>query len=516
MNRHQISIRILPIALALWTVSAALAASPTTQTSTWTNGGGNSNWNTASNWSPSGIPNNGNNGISGYSVLIGSPSPATLNISPTIDSLIVNSNGLLNTSQGNLLRVVNNLNNSGTIAMQGGITVLGSGNNDGTITVTNAKLTFGSSFINNHLITLSGDSQLTAISTTLTNNGIITIGGLESALSSGATLINEGTLSTVGSLTQIQCNGSITNDGTLDADGSATEILITGTLTNLSGTILTGGTYEVNASGAMYLPGTITTNAANVIFNNAPAGNLPAIAPFAINSGSFTLQNGTTFTTVGNLTNSGTLLVGPAANGDSASSLTITGNYTQTAGFTQIDGTLTTTSNGTITLSGGTLKGTGSINAPLINTGGTLSPGDSPGQLSLTGNYSQSPAATFAVLLGGYTPAADFSLLTITGSASLAGLMEVDLINGFAPKIGDQFTFLTTTQGITGAFDTFTSNNGLFTFAVDYGANSNLVEITVTSVPEPCAFMILMLATLALPRRRRRRMVHFQLDIFGQ
>ncbi len=250
----------------------------------------------------------------------------------------------------------------------------------------------------------------------------------------------------------------------------------------------------------MVLPGSIVTNAATIILSG-PNPTFGAIAPFAINSGSFTLQNGATFTTVGNLTNSGNLLVGPAASGNSASSLTITGNYTQTAGVTQIDGTLTTTSGGSITLSGGTLKGTGTLSATIFNTGGSVAPGDSPGQLSITGNYSQSSNSKFDVLLGGYISGTDFSVLNVTGSASLAGTIEVDLINAFAPKIGDQFTFLTTTQGISGGFETIASNNGLFTYAVDYGANSNLVEITVTSVPEPSGLALLALSGLLLLRR---------------
>ena len=144
------------------------------------------------------------------------------------------------------------------------------------------------------------------------------------------------------------------------------------------------------------------------------------------------------------------------------------------------------------------------INGPIFNTGGALAPGDSPGILSITGNYSQSHAGTFDILLGGYTPGTDFSVLNITGSASLAGIMEVDLINGFAPRIGDQFTFLTTTQGITGGFDTLTSNNGLFTYTADYGSGN--VEITVTSVPEPsCIVLPGFGGILVLLRRRNRR-----------
>jgi hypothetical protein len=59
MRIRRLFISGITVALSLCAGLVAHAASPTTQTSTWTNGGGNSNWNTASNWSPSGVPNNG-------------------------------------------------------------------------------------------------------------------------------------------------------------------------------------------------------------------------------------------------------------------------------------------------------------------------------------------------------------------------------------------------------------------------------------------------------------------------
>jgi len=62
---------------------------------------------------------------------------------------------------------------------------------------------------------------------------------------------------------------------------------------------------------------------------------------------------------------------------------TVNGNYAQTAGLTQIDGTLVLGTGNSFTLSGGVLKGTGNITGNIINTGGTVAPGDSPGQLTV-------------------------------------------------------------------------------------------------------------------------------------
>lgn len=416
--------------------------------------------------------------------------------------MTLNSGGILNAAHH--LAVNDDLTNGGIINETGtGVTIQVGGTtiNNGTLTASGsgAELNFTGSFINNGTVSLPDENRLT-VQNTLSNNGNLTLSdGAQAFAESG--LVNTGTITADGFSTFVDCSlGNVSNSGTFIADGFECEILVYQTLTNLSGTTLTGGTYEVTDSNQIYLPGNIITNAANIILSG-PNPTFGAIAPFAINSGSFTLQNGATFTTVGDLSNSGTMLVGPAVGANSASSLTITGNYNQTTGLTQIDGTLTLANGGSLNLSGGILKGTGTIIGPILNTGGTLAPGDSPGQLTLTGNYSQSSSSTLDVLLGGYTPGTNFSLLSITGSATLAGIMEVDLINGFTPKIGDQFTFLTTTQGITGGFDTLASNNGLFTYTVDYDGGN--VEITVTSVPDPGGFTAIVISGMLTLRRRR-------------
>jgi hypothetical protein len=263
-------------------------------------------------------------------------------------------------------------------------------------------------------------------------------------------------------------SGNFNQTGGLNIAGS----MGIGNSSNAFGTYsISGGTLKVN--GAMTLTGTH----ANF---NATGG----------------------IATVGSVTNGGTVVVGVGAS--SIGNLTVYGNYNQSAGLTDVDGLLMFANGGSFVLSGGTLKGTGTINGPIFNVGGNVSPGDSPGQLTIAGNYNQSGSGVFDILLGGYTPAVNYSVLSISGSAALGGKMEVDLVGGFVPNVGDRFTFLTAGLGLTGGFNGFTSNNGLFTYTTDYGQNNNVVEITVTSVPEPgCAAGIVMLTGLIVMRRRR-------------
>ena len=70
---------------------------------------------------------------------------------------------------------------------------------------------------------------------------------------------------------------------------------------------------------------------------------------------------------------------------------------------------------------------------------GTIYPGDAPntaGELSITGNYTQTAAGVFNLSLGGLGAGTQFSLLTVTGMASLNGTLNIGLINGFFPTVG--------------------------------------------------------------------------------
>ena len=115
-------------------VTAALAISvpafaTTTSTATWTNAGGDNNWANAANWSYTVVPNpltapeNGSGGISGYNVIVGSPSPTDLSGGTvTLDSLTINSDGILDTSSTGLDLVgASGFSNSGTVNVTGSL-----------------------------------------------------------------------------------------------------------------------------------------------------------------------------------------------------------------------------------------------------------------------------------------------------------------------------------------------------------------------------------------------------------
>ena len=97
----------------------------------------------------------------------------------------------------------------------------------------------------------------------------------------------------------------------------------------------------------------------------------------------------------------------------------------------------------TLTLdSGDSLIGSGSLSANLTNSG-TVSPGSSPGTITVNGDYTQEASGTLAIELGGTTPDTEHDQLVVTGAATLGGTLDVTLINAFSPQVGNSFTIMT-------------------------------------------------------------------------
>ncbi|MDX1654318.1 MAG: autotransporter domain-containing protein [Candidatus Competibacteraceae bacterium] len=97
---------------------------------------------------------------------------------------------------------------------------------------------------------------------------------------------------------------------------------------------------------------------------------------------------------------------------------------------------------------GGILAGRGRVRGTVAVDGGTLSPGSSPGILTIEGDLNMD-SGVLAIELAG-TEEGRYDRLAVTGSASLSGgRVEFSLLEGFTPEVGDSFTFLTAAEGLT-------------------------------------------------------------------
>ena len=132
----------------------------------------------------------------------------------------------------------------------------------------------------------------------------------------------------------------------------------------------------------------------------------------------------------------------------------------------------------------GMLSGIGTLTGSIFANSGTISP-DADGTLtlgSLTLNAADGVNGTLGSLVHIDINSGGTSLVAVTGTASLAGTLEINLEAGYAPG---QYTLLTS-SGITGTFDSVTfSGETPKTFTVAYvpvGAPTS-VQLTVGATP---------------------------------
>ena len=101
-----------------------------------------------------------------------------------------------------------------------------------------------------------------------------------------------------------------------------------------------------------------------------------------------------------------------------------------------------TSSNGTLTFDGGILDGSGTIAGNVVNRGGRVKAGFSPGSITINGNFTQSSSGALDMELGGTTASA-YDQIIINGTAVLAGSLNLSRWNNYVPKSGDTFQLLT-------------------------------------------------------------------------
>ena len=139
------------------------------------------------------------------------------------------------------------------------------------------------------------------------------------------------------------------------------------------------------------------------------------------------------------------------------------------AQFINIDG-------GTLTGSGEIFVGTGPITGQVRNLSGRVEPGDGIGKLTIVGDLTSLEDGTTAFELGGRIAETEYDQIDIDRFAFLAGTLEVDLLNGFEPNLGDRFTLLEANEGVEGEFDQLFLPDG-FQWSVNYLSNSIVLEV---------------------------------------
>ena len=129
---------------------------------------------------------------------------------------------------------------------------------------------------------------------------------------------------------------------------------------------------------------------------------------------------------------------------------TYLGNTAIDAGSLIVDGSIASAQ--TFVNASGLLGGNGVIGGDVTN-GGIVSPGHSLGTLTVNGNYTQTANGTLRIEIAGTAPG-QFDLLAVGGHASLAGTLQLLRLGNFQLHVGDTVTFLTAQDGVSGTFST--------------------------------------------------------------
>jgi len=127
-----------------------------------------------------------------------------------------------------------------------------------------------------------------------------------------------------------------------------------------------------------------------------------------------------------------------------AGSSTLTGVTTVDEGAMQLTGSI---AGDVVVNSGALLLGTGSIGGSLT-VGGAFSPGASPGTMTLN-DLALAPGGVLEFEVG-----ADRDHLIVTGDVHLAGTLNLSMLSGFTPALGQSFTLFEGALGaVSGQFD---------------------------------------------------------------
>jgi uncharacterized protein with beta-barrel porin domain len=370
------------------------------------------------------------------------------------------------------------------------------GINASTATVTNYGAISAPSF---------GGIAVNANTLTLTNyaSGMITGdgGAISGSQTPTITVTNFGTISGGIDASEGAISGdvvTVTNSGTISVasgSGSSAITMASGSVTNNAGGSITGDfdTIASNGNTTVFNAGTISAAGGDAILFAFLGGNTLTIAPTSVITGNVVATGSDTFQLGG--TGSGTFdlsTIGPAQQYRGfdtfnviGATWTATNTFAQNSPWTVQSGTLLVngdlSSASSLTVTGGTLGGIGTIGDTQIDAGGTLAPGSGApsGTLTVSGSLGFNSGSFYAVQIA--PGAGNNSKTVVTGTATLGGTVVV------TPQLGvyhaTVYQILTTPAPVdlTGSFAGLTINGSFAGMAtLDYTTNPGDVDLDIS------------------------------------
>ncbi len=280
-----------------------------------------------------------------------------------------------------------------------------------------------------------------------------------SAVGTGPMTFGNGTTLQVQELLNVNGNWTVSS-GSATVNGGLVQTL--GGF-NLGG----GGTLIVNAN--FNVPGTANINSSGFVVNSAFTAN----DDINLNGSAAAVVNGLLTSPNVNVDNSSLVVNVP---GTVAANVNV-GPSALLGLFGRIIGSV---------VNAGSFQGTGVVNGNVVNNG-IVSPGASIGTLTINGHYTQNASGTLRIEVAGASQG-QYDVLVVNGRANIAGRLQLVRVGNFTLQVGNQITFLTASNGVSGTFSNvendFLVTGSAIVFDVIYLPNGVLLEATQGSFAE--------------------------------
>ncbi|KWV52831.1 hypothetical protein AS156_09255 [Bradyrhizobium macuxiense] len=379
---------------------------------------------------------------------------------------------------------------AGAISGTGSVQQIGAG----TTVLTGANTYGGGTLIAAGTLQLGNGGTSGAITGDVTNNGVLAFNRSDASVFAGA-ISGTGSVQQVGAGTTVLTGTSTYGGGTLISAGTL-QLGDGGTSGSIIGDVQNQGRLAFDRSDAVVFTGNVTGAGALAQIGSGTTvltGNNSFTGGTTIAAGTLVIgDGGTSGTLSGNVVNNGTLAFYRADAYAFAGTVSGAGALTQIgAGTTWLNGISSYTGatdiyagrlsvNGSIASSslttvhpGGTLGGNGIVGQTLVD-GGTLSPGNSVGTLTVQGNLTFTAAATYLAELNSVTS----DRVNVSGIAAPGGATVVAVYAG-GGYVKTRYTLLNAIGSVEGTFGGLINTNlpASFNPSLSYDSNNVYLDL---------------------------------------